>query len=129
MKFAKLFLVIALISAPKLHAAESKPEKANIMANEISKSIDLFFVDCHEVPQKLQDIVKQPKGCKYWGPDPYVKEIPKDPWGRQWRYKRLDPQHYELLSLGADGKEGGEKDNSDVIFKGKAPEIPAQKSK
>lgn len=130
MNLAKVICVVAAIVAPLVDAAaESKSEQAKILAIEISKAIDLFVIDCHQLPHQLQDIVQAPKNCKSWGPDPYVKEFPKDTWGQPWRYKRLDAKSYELLSLGADGKEGGDKDNTDIVFKGTAPKVAANKSK
>ena len=44
------------------------------------------------------------------------KEIPKDPWGRDYVY-RAPGEHgndYEIISYGADGKEGGEGEDADL---------------
>ena len=45
------------------------------------------------------------------------KELPKDPWGRDYIY-RSPGDHgndYEIMSLGADGRDGGEGVNADNI--------------
>ena len=48
---------------------------------------------------------------------PYWKkaQVPTDPWGNEYRYA-APGQHgaYDLISLGADGKEGGEGPNKDI---------------
>ncbi len=41
--------------------------------------------------------------------------MPKDPWGNEYKY--VSPAQnapYEIVSLGADGKEGGEGPNKDL---------------
>jgi general secretion pathway protein G len=43
-----------------------------------------------------------------------LKEIPKDPWGNDYLYM-LDKGEPVIKSLGADGQEGGEGGNSDII--------------
>lgn len=51
-------------------------------------------------------------------PEPLLQSssVPKDPWGRPYQYNqpgRSGP--YEILSLGADGREGGEGADQDVV--------------
>jgi general secretion pathway protein G len=44
------------------------------------------------------------------------KELPKDPWGRDYIYRSPGDQgnDYEIMSLGADGRDGGEGVNGDI---------------
>ncbi|MCU0845530.1 MAG: type II secretion system major pseudopilin GspG [Spirochaetes bacterium] len=44
------------------------------------------------------------------------KELPKDPWGRDYIYRSPGDQgnDYEIMSLGADGRDGGEGVNADI---------------
>jgi general secretion pathway protein G len=44
------------------------------------------------------------------------KTMPKDPWGRAFIYRSPGEQNkdYELMCLGADGREGGEGENADI---------------
>jgi general secretion pathway protein G len=41
----------------------------------------------------------------------------KDPWGNDFRYNQPGRENkpYEIVSLGADGKEGGEGENKDLV--------------
>ena len=42
--------------------------------------------------------------------------VPKDPWGREYRYRRPGEHgFYDLYSFGADDREGGEGENADVV--------------
>ena len=49
---------------------------------------------------------------------PYWKKqsVPKDPWGNEYKYAApaRNGAPYEIISLGADGKEGGEGANKDI---------------
>jgi general secretion pathway protein G len=48
---------------------------------------------------------------------PYLKkEIPKDPWGNDYKYKFPgDHGEYDLISYGADNAEGGEGNDLDIV--------------
>ena len=49
---------------------------------------------------------------------PYLtKELPRDPWGNEYRYRAPGPNNlpFEILSLGSDGAEGGEGDAADIV--------------
>jgi general secretion pathway protein G len=50
---------------------------------------------------------------------PYLrKPVPLDPWGHPYAYLspgQVNPQGYDLLSYGADGKVGGEGDDADIV--------------
>ncbi len=49
---------------------------------------------------------------------PYWKKssVPKDPWGNEYKYvSPAQSAPYEIISLGADGKEGGEGPNKDIV--------------
>ena len=57
-----------------------------------------------------------PPGVGNWN-GPYWKKstVPKDPWGNEYRYTSpAASAPYEIMSLGADGKEGGEGVNKDI---------------
>jgi general secretion pathway protein G len=63
----------------------------------------------------LESLRKNP-GTDLWD-GPYLrKEVPMDPWGRAYIYA-CPGEHgdYDLVSLGADGQEGGEGENADVL--------------
>lgn len=45
----------------------------------------------------------------------YIRRLPKDPWGNPYQY--LQPGRHgaiDIFSLGADGREGGEKNDADI---------------
>ena len=46
----------------------------------------------------------------------YVKRLPKDPWGNDYRYAQpgRDGRQFDIYSYGADGREGGEGQDADI---------------
>ena len=45
---------------------------------------------------------------------PYIKKVPKDPWDASYVY-RLIGREFEIVSYGADGLEGGDGVDADVL--------------
>jgi general secretion pathway protein G len=50
---------------------------------------------------------------------PYIRrEVPMDPWGKPYIYRSpgvVNVESYDLLTLGRDGREGGEGEDADVL--------------
>ena len=65
----------------------------------------------------LQALRTKPASANHWD-GPYLpKEIPADPWGNPYLYK-FPGEHGDepdIISYGADGREGGEGENADVL--------------
>jgi general secretion pathway protein G len=98
---------------------KAKADAAKIEIGQIAQTLDLFKLEVGRYPttqEGLQALVSAPPGVTNWN-GPYWKKttIPKDPWGNDYRYA-APGQHgaYDILSLGADGKEGGEGPNKDI---------------
>ena len=59
---------------------------------------------------------KQPSDCPGWNGPYFEKKIPKDPWKRDYIYKYPGNKSvFDLYSLGADGKPGGEREDADIF--------------
>lgn len=112
-------LLVALV-APTL-MERLKPARRTAARAQIELfmgALDNFYMDAGRFPRTeegLEALRARPKGVAKWD-GPYLKkEIPVDPWGNPYRY--LAPGRsggYEIVSLGADGQEGGEDENQDV---------------
>ena len=61
-------------------------------------------------------LLKAPAGTESRWNGPYAKDDDlKDPWGNEFRYTVPgNGKPFDLTSLGADGKEGGDGENRDV---------------
>lgn len=71
---------------------------------EANQSLDLYYVDCGEYPESLDGLTQAVTSCRYWGPSPYLNNLPRDPWGQPLKYERLSATAYKLTSLGSDQK-------------------------
>jgi general secretion pathway protein G len=109
-----------LVTKVTKQLAKARVNEARIQISEIGKNLDQFNTDCGYYPttdQGLQALITPPTGgrtCASWGPDPYIKKMPHDPWTSEFIYTCTDGSHYTLKSLGADKKEGGEGLNADI---------------
>jgi len=115
--------VLAVLVVPQIMG---RPDQARVTAAEsdlrsLSNALDLYRLDNFQYPstdQGLEALVEKPSGFpepKNYSPDGYVKSLPTDPWGSPYLYERT-PDGYRLMSLGADGAEGGEGINADIRY-------------
>lgn len=118
------------VSAEKLLSRARRVSAANQIA-QYSAGLQSYFLDCGRFPTDEQGIqALWSKPYLYPVPDnwngPYIdKEPSKDPWGSDYRYytagSALMPGEvpeglpFVLLSYGADGQEGGEGEEEDVV--------------
>ena len=86
---------------------KSRVKNAQILITELGKSLDTYYTDCGQYPSSLDSLVDDEDNCSNWGPEPYLKKVPKDPWGNDFIYES-DESSYEIISLGEGGKEGGD---------------------
>jgi general secretion pathway protein G len=99
---------------------KAKADAAKIEIGQIGQSLDLFKLEVGRYPSSqegLQALIAQPPGINNWN-GPYWKKstLPKDPWGNEYKY--IAPGQtgpYDIVSLGADGKEGGDGVNKDIV--------------
>jgi general secretion pathway protein G len=99
---------------------EAKRKAAGIEITQIGNTLDLFKLEVGRYPtsqEGLQALITAPSGVANWN-GPYWKKatLPKDPWGNEYRYTQPGGNNkpYDIVSYGADGKEGGEGANKDI---------------
>jgi general secretion pathway protein G len=98
---------------------EAKRKAAAIEISQIGSTLDLFKLEVGRYPtsqEGLQALITAPAGANNWN-GPYWKkaQIPKDPWGHEYRYSAPGQGGpYDIVSLGADGAEGGDGANKDI---------------
>jgi len=97
----------------------ARETQAKAQISEFESVLDTFRLDVGRYPtteEGLQAMRTRPGTLERWD-GPYLrKDVPLDPWQHPYVY-RFPGQHgdYDLLSLGADGQEGGEGENADVV--------------
>ena len=101
--------------------SKGKVQQAHITINQIIQGLDTFYLDCNYYPSNaegLEALVVAPQKCESWGPEAYIKKVPKDPWGNNFIYEYDESSgKYEVISRGRGGKEGGEGEAADISSK------------
>jgi general secretion pathway protein G len=117
-----IIAMLAGIVGPQVmkHLGESKVKAAKVQIEELSASLDMYKLDLGNYPnnqQALKALIESPDGAKYWN-GPYLRKskVPLDPWQNAYIYV-FPGKHgkFDLYSLGADGVEGGEGEDKDVL--------------
>ncbi|HEX5711109.1 MAG TPA: type II secretion system major pseudopilin GspG [Sulfuricurvum sp.] len=98
---------------------EAKQKLVCIQMKSLSESLKMFKVDNGSYPtseEGLQALIKNPNENEYasYASSGYIegKNLPKDPWNKPYIYLNTD-EAVEIISLGADGKEGGNDEDKD----------------
>ncbi|MGE4050018.1 MAG: type II secretion system major pseudopilin GspG [Piscinibacter sp.] len=113
--------LLAGIVAPQYFAqiGKSNTKVARAQIESFGQALDQYRLDVGSYPTSEQGLLAlrtAPQQVPRWQ-GPYLKrDIPEDPWGRAYVYRRPG-QHgdYDLVSLGADGQPGGDGENADVV--------------
>ena len=98
---------------------KAKADAAKIEIGQISQALDLYKLEVGRYPttqEGLQALIQAPAGVSNWN-GPYWKKstLPKDPWGNEYKYTSPGQSApFDILSYGADGKEGGEGASKDI---------------
>ena len=116
--------LLASLVAPKFFSkiGQSKVKTAKAQIELLGSALDSFYLDVGRYPtteEGLKALIKRPESVpedKWKGPYLPKTKIPKDPWGNPYVYKSPGEHgKYDLYSFGADGKEGGEGENKDIV--------------
>ncbi len=100
----------------QISQSEIKTAKAQIDA--LKKSLDVYRLDTGHYPDQesgLNALLTAPANEPKWQ-GPYLqKELPLDPWQHAYVYRNPGERgEVDVVSLGADGRPGGEAVNADI---------------
>ena len=115
--------IMAALVVPKLMnvRSDSQIKAVKIDMVSISSALNMYKLDNFTYPtseQGLAALINKPGGqpeAPNWRTGGYIEKAAKDPWGIPYQYLRPG-QHgeFDLYSLGADRKPGGEGDDADI---------------
>jgi len=111
----EIMLVVAIIGilaamlVPRLtgrtRQAKSAVARADVDVN-LALALDLYELDIGEFPPDLSYLSDNKNGSNSWR-GPYLKKLPKDPWGNEYVYQNPgnhSHRGYDLYSIGPDGQ-------------------------
>jgi len=109
--------ILAALVIPKIAGTGERARVTAAMADingGIKSALGQYEVDNGFYPKSLQDLIQAPGNARNWhGPYFDPPKLPVDPWGYNYVYYfpgKHNPNSYDLLSVGPDGKEGTEDD-------------------
>jgi general secretion pathway protein G len=121
-----VIVILGLLAAMVMPSLTGKGEEAkrNLVCVQMKSiydgALDMFKINNSVYPstsEGLEALVKNPDTEKYpnYSTSGYFKDnkLPKDSWGSKFIYLN-DDGHVELISLGADRKEGGKGEAADI---------------
>ena len=113
--------MLAALVGPRMFGKveKSKQKAAKAQISLFETTLDTYRLDVGKYPTTEQGLKalrsKSGESDKWDGP--YLsKEVPKDPWGNEYIYESPGEHgEYDLISMGADGGQGGEGDDIDIV--------------
>ena len=116
-----LGLLIGIVAPRAIgYLGGARTDTARIQMQTFAAALDLYRLDMRQYPTSdagLKALVSAPPGAARWrGPYLNKTELPLDPWDNPYLYQSPGPGDapYRILSLGADGKEGGDDEDADI---------------
>jgi len=118
-----ILAILATLVAPQIlgRIDDARVTKAKNDLRMYESALDLYKLDNFKYPtteQGLESLVKKPSdpNLTNYRPEGYVKQLAKDPWGRDYVYVSpgTNGAPYDLYTLGADGQVGGEGVDADI---------------
>ena len=118
--------IIALIAGLIVPNVIGRPDEARVTVaaadlRTISAALKMYRLDNGDYPsteQGLAALAEKPTSAplpRTWPEEGYLAEVPRDPWDRPYVYRRSTTGGgFELMSLGRDGKPGGEGVDADI---------------
>lgn len=118
-----VMVIIGLLAGyvgPKLFGqiGKSQVKVARAQIDGFAKALDQYRIEAGHLPssaQGLAALIVKPADEPKWSGPYLAKSVPKDPWGNEYLY--VSPgEHgdYDLLSLGRDGRPGGDGEDADI---------------
>ncbi len=111
--------VLAALVLPSFvgRIGQAKSSVAKQKLANIEQAIELFYTDCGRYPEEMDELFEPPSDLEdKWHPPTIKRKDTIDPWERPYIYEYPGNNGvYDVYSLGADGTEGGEGENADIV--------------
>jgi len=114
--------ILAAFVAPNLIGAGEKAKRDLVCTqmSSVGQALKMFKLDNGMYPdteEGLQALLQNPDPEKYpnYSSHPYLEKLPKDSWRQPFVYVKQG-ENFDLISFGADRKEGGEGEGVDIYY-------------
>ncbi len=112
-----VIVIIGILAAAFVVQITGRADKARVEATkaiirQVADAVEMFKLNHKVYPENLIDLVRPPAyiDARDWPPGGYLSQPPKDGWGRDLIYRPggTPGYPYDIVSLGEDGRDGGE---------------------
>ncbi len=122
-----VLIILGLLATVLVRNFMGQTDKARVTTTKVNlrllhSSVAQFKMDTGRFPtdeEGLTILLEEPSDVENWEPGGYLEttEIPKDGWGREFYYERFPEsgKPFVIISYGADGEEGGEGYDADLL--------------
>ncbi|MFW6307322.1 MAG: type II secretion system major pseudopilin GspG [Campylobacterales bacterium] len=116
--------LLAAIVVPNLvgKSDDAKVKLTTVQMKQLEEALNMFRLDNGRYPtteEGLEILIEKPEDLDLpnYARGGYLggKSVPKDPWANEYLYFK-DGSGFEIISLGADGEEGGEEIDADIKY-------------
>lgn len=108
--------VVVLNVLPLREQASIQKARADIATLE--QALDAYRLDMRRYPtveEGLDALVNAPRDADNYREGGYIRRLPNDPWDNPYQYVYPGENGvFDIYSLGADGREGGEDNDADI---------------
>lgn len=121
-----VLIILGLLAGVVVRNFVGQTERAKVTTTkaslkQLASAVNQFYMDTNRYPTEdvgLLELVQQPSDVTNWQPGGYLDstEVPRDGWDREFLFQ-LYPESgkpFVIISLGADGQEGGEGYDADL---------------
>ena len=114
-------IILAFVNPSLFGQADKAREKlVCVQMKSLANSLEMFKLDNGMYPETeegLEALISNPDVDKYplYALSGYLSSLPKDAWGTDMRYLKTGIG-FDIVSFGADKKEGGEEGSADISF-------------
>jgi general secretion pathway protein G len=120
-----VLVIIAIVATLITVNVIDRPDQARVTTTQtniktIGAALKMYRLDNGDYPttaQGLKALAEKPTTPPIppsWSPEGYLPETPLDPWGHPYVYVSPAPGGFSIVSLGKDGKPGGEGLDADL---------------
>lgn len=118
-------VIIGLLAGIVAKNVVGRVAKAKVVATRaqitnLESAVLDFKIDTGQYPASLEDLVLRPADVSGWQEDGYLlgkSAVPLDKWKNEFIYQYpgdYENSKFDIISLGADGEEGGEGEDLDL---------------
>ncbi len=104
-----IIAALAAVAGPAIfkYLKDADLKAAKMQVQNLSSAVKGYYMDVHEYPKRLEDLVTDTGNAKWKGP--YLEgrtTMPKDPWGKDYQYQNPGSHNKNGVDIYSEGPEG-----------------------